>query len=191
MRRRKIREAAAHADALLCDANLSADAIGQLITLAAGKPVHAIAVSPAKVERLAGALPALSCLFMNRREATRLSGLPDGSPSNQAAEVLRDMGLGAGVITAGAGPVLCFQDPDTFEVSPPALDHVGDVTGAGDALAGATAAALMRGLAFAEAVREGMAAAKLVVESMHAAPETAEEEFRAALEAVPRARQLS
>ncbi|MDZ5696968.1 carbohydrate kinase family protein [Chelativorans sp. M5D2P16] len=191
MRRGKVREAAAHADALLCDANLPAEAIGQLITLARGKPVHAIAVSPAKAERLAGALPALSCLFMNRREATRLSGLPDGSPSNQAAEVLRGMGLAAGVITAGAGSALCFRGHDMFEVSPPALDHVGDVTGAGDALAGATAAALMRGLAFAEAVREGMAAAKLAVESVHAAPEMADEDFRAALEAAPRAKQLS
>ena len=39
--------------------------------LAAGKPVFAIAISPAKAVRLAGTLAAISCLFMNRARGSR------------------------------------------------------------------------------------------------------------------------
>ncbi|WP_163271265.1 carbohydrate kinase family protein [Chelativorans alearense] len=185
VRRSKVRDAAAGADALLCDANMPAEAIERLLALAAGKPVHAIAVSPAKVVRLAPVISSLSCLFMNRREACRLADMASEAPPLIAAKALAGMGLQAGVITAGGGPALCFRHGEFIEIAPPPVDHVADVTGAGDALAGATVAALMRGLAFAEAVREGMAAAKLAVESEDAAPRMDEAAFRAALARVP------
>ena len=47
---------------------------------APGKPLFAIAISPAKAVRLAGILPALACLFLNRREAAALTGLDAGAP---------------------------------------------------------------------------------------------------------------
>ena len=71
LRRRKARDEVAGADAILCDANLPAAALERLAALATGKPLFAIAISPAKVVRLAGVLGSLACLFMNRREARR------------------------------------------------------------------------------------------------------------------------
>ncbi|RWD59710.1 MAG: carbohydrate kinase, partial [Mesorhizobium sp.] len=68
MRRSKVREAIAAADAILCDANLPTAALERLVALAGDRPVFAIAVSPAKVVRLAPLLSDLSLLFMNRRE---------------------------------------------------------------------------------------------------------------------------
>lgn len=183
--RRAIREALAEADAILCDANMPAEAITRLADLAEEKKIHAIAISPAKVERLARVLNRLAGLFMNRREACRLAGLPAEATSLEAARALAAKGLAAGVITAGSGPVLCFRDDLFRQIEPPSPAAIADVTGAGDALAGAAVAASMRGLAFAEAVREGMAAAKLTVESVRAAPTMDEAAFAATLETVP------
>lgn len=191
LRRSKIREAAAGADALLCDANMPTAALELLVGLGVGNPVHAIAVSPAKVGRLAPVTASLSCLFMNRQEACRLADMPAEKSPLKTAQRLEAIGLEAGVITAGGGPLLCFRHGDFFEIVPPPTGRVSDVTGAGDALAGTTVAALMRGLAFPEAVREGMAAAKLAVESENAAPEMGGEVFRAALALVPPPRRLT
>ena len=75
LRRSKAREVIAAADAILCDANLPAAALERLVALAAGKPVFAIAISPAKAVRLTPVLSRLAhCLFMNRREAVALAG---------------------------------------------------------------------------------------------------------------------
>lgn len=185
LRRRKIRDATAEADALLCDANMPAEAVELLAGLATEKPFFAIAISPAKVKRLQSIMNALSCLFMNRREASSLAGLPVETPPRAAAERLDAMGLKAGVISSGSAPALCFEEGRLFEIAPPTPARVVDVTGAGDALAGACIAALMRGLPLAEAAREGMAAAMLAVESEEAAPKITPAAFRAALELVP------
>ncbi|TIS44928.1 MAG: carbohydrate kinase, partial [Mesorhizobium sp.] len=64
IRRAKLREAIAEADAILCDANLPTAALERLMTQAEGRPVFAIAISPAKVVRLAPLLGDLSLLFM-------------------------------------------------------------------------------------------------------------------------------
>ncbi|MCO0638171.1 PfkB family carbohydrate kinase, partial [Lutimaribacter sp. EGI FJ00014] len=104
VRRSKVRDAGAGAEALLCDANMPAEAIERLVALAAGKPIHAIAVSPAKVVRLVPVIPSLSCLFMNRREACCLVGVAEETPPLAVAKALAEMGLQAGVITAGGGP---------------------------------------------------------------------------------------
>src|SRR3990170_1906964 len=74
LRRAKVREEIAVADAVLCDANIPAAGMQRLASLTEGKPVFAIAISPAKAVRLTEVLPALACLYMNRREAAALAG---------------------------------------------------------------------------------------------------------------------
>lgn len=191
LRRRKFREAAREADALLADANIPAEAFAFFAGLAPEKPLFAIAVSPAKAPRLLPSLGRISCLFMNRREACHLAGLSLGSEPRAAAKALASMGLRAGVITGGGMPALCFGQALLFEIAPPPARRIADVTGAGDALAGATAAALMRGLSLPESVREGMAAAMLTVESEEAAPATDDAALRVALARVPQPRMLT
>ncbi len=184
-RRSALRDAAAAADAVLCDANVPAAALEKLAAACVAKPLHAIAISPAKAVRLAGLLPRIACLFMNRAEARRLAGAGDDAEPAALAAALRDKGLAAGVITAGSAGATGFDAGGTFSVAAPAARRIADVTGAGDALAGAAVAALMRGLPLPAALREGLAAAMLTVESDSAVVRLDAKAFTAALALVP------
>jgi pseudouridine kinase len=184
LRRSKMREEVAVCDAIFCDANLPGTALETLTALATNIPVFALAISPAKAMRLAGLLVRLAALFMNLREASALAELPGASAVEAAAE-LKKRGLRAGVITAGGSPVTGFDRDGLFSLQPPKPRRVADETGAGDALAGAAAAALMNGATFRDAVREGMAAAMLTIESPAAVARYTASEFAEALALVP------
>jgi pseudouridine kinase len=190
LRRANFRAAVTEADALLCDANLSADALARLARLASGKPLFAIAISPAKVVRLSGILETLSCLFMNFREAACLAGLPGDARVDDVVPRLRGMGLSSAIVSHGGAPTAAFDRSALFSIKPPRPRKIVDVTGAGDALAGATMVALLRGLSLGEALRDGMAAAMLAVESPASAPEFSAGDFTAALALVPKAEAL-
>lgn len=183
--RAKLRDAVAAANAVLCDANVPAAALDRLAAACAAKPLHAIAISPAKAVRLAGLLPRIACLFMNRAEARRLAGIGDGAAPAALAAALRARGLAAGIITAGSAGATGFDAGGIFAVAAPPPRRILDVTGAGDALAGATVAALMRGLPLRAALREGLAAAMLTVESDWAVVRLDGDAFAAALALVP------
>ncbi len=184
LRRKAAREAILAADAVLIDANLPAPAIAVVLG-AANAAVHAIAVSPAKVVRYGPFLERLATLFMNRREMAALTGLPVNAEGHEMTAALRSTGLRRGVVTDGAGTLVAFDGRTDLFLEPPPMDRVADVTGAGDALAGATVAALMRGQPFAEALRHGVAASYLKLSSEHAAERFSDEAFRAALADVP------
>ncbi|QPC87936.1 carbohydrate kinase [Mesorhizobium sp. NBSH29] len=186
--RASVRKSAGACDAILCDANLPPAALARVMALATGKPVYAIAISPAKVVRLHGMLKCITCLFMNRHEAEALTGHPGSLTAT--LERLRAIGLGSAVVTAGGAPVAGFDAGGLFSIAPPPARNITDVTGAGDALAGVTVAAAMRGLALREALREGLAAAYLTVESRQAVASFSENDFAAALALVPHAQPL-
>lgn len=187
MRRAKVREAVAGSDAILCDANLPEAALERLATLADGRPLFAIGISPGKVGRLAGVLSSLSCLFLNRREAAVLTGLGADSPVEALVARLRLLGLKRGVITQGSARVTAFDDGGHVCVTPPRPEGIVDVTGAGDALAGACCMALLRGRPLGEALREGVAAALLAIGSATVAPAFSQPEFATMLATVPAA----
>ncbi|MBZ9886764.1 carbohydrate kinase family protein [Mesorhizobium sp. BR1-1-3] len=191
IRRSKVREVIAAADAVFCDANLPTTALERLVALAAGKPVFAIAISPAKVVRLLPVLKELSLVFMNRREAMALAGVAANATKREVVDGLRCSGLVSGVVTAGGGPMLGFDEAGAFSILPPPPRKVADVTGAGDALAGATVAALLRGLPLRAALREGIAGATLAIESAAAVPEFTAASFAEALALVPDAREVA
>jgi pseudouridine kinase len=161
--RRKTRDAIAAANAILTDANMPAEAIGRLLTLAIGKPVFAIAISPAKAVRFSGLLDQLHCLFLNSREAGALAG-----DSPEALRELSNAGLKHAVMTNGGSNLFVLDNGEITQINPPAARRIVDVTGAGDALAGVTTAGLMLGLGFREALAQGMAAAVATVESREA-----------------------
>ena len=87
--------------------------------------------------------------------------------------------------------MLGFDDAGAFSILPPPPSKVADVTGAGDALAGATVAALLRGLPLRAALREGVAAATLAVESAAAVPVFTAATFSDALALVPDALEVA
>lgn len=190
LRRAKTREAIAGTDAVLCDANLPEAALARLSEFA-DKPLFAIAISPAKAVRLAPILGKLSCLYMNRREAAVLADVAADSTPDAFARGLRATGLKRGVVTAGGSSVFAYDAAGLMEITPPAPRWIVDVTGAGDALAGATTVALLRGLPLERALREGIAAAVLAIESASAVPDLAQADFDAALALVPQAREMA
>ena len=115
---------------------------------------------------------------MNRREAAALAGMGGDDPVGAIVDRLRALGLASGVITQGSRPVIGFDRSGVISVTPPAPRKIADVTGAGDALAGAMTVALLNGLPFGEALREGMAAALLAVESPTSVPELSKTRLR-------------
>ncbi|RWN68822.1 MAG: carbohydrate kinase [Mesorhizobium sp.] len=189
IRRAKVREAISAADAILCDANLPSAALERLVALAAGKPVFALAVSPAKAARLAPMLGSLALVFMNRREAIALADVGIGAAEQDIIDGLRRADLKGGVVTADDGPVLGFDEAGAFSILPPAPGKVSD--SAGDALAGATVAALLNGLTLRAALRESVAVAMLASEGMGRAPAFTAASFAEALTLVPEAQDLA
>ncbi len=191
LRRASLRMAATGADAVLTDANLPAEALERIPRLADGKPIFAIAISPAKAPRLSGIFPELSCLFLNRREAGLLAGLAADAPASDLIAALRDRGLQRALMTSGPEPVIGFDGTGSFSIDPPRPPRIVDVTGAGDAMTGATVAALLRGEPFAAAAREGVAAALLTLQSARAVGRLDANAFDDALALVPQARPLA
>lgn len=189
LRRSSVREAIAAHRAVLCDANIPQAGVERLVELAADKPIYAIGVSPVKVMRLQIVLPRLACLFINRTEAAALTGQMGGTTS-EMVDGLRALGLQAGVITAGQDALALFDGESTQILQPPAPACVRDVTGAGDALAGATVAALLKGMQLADALREGVAASLLTIENTQAVGRLDHEAFAAKLALVPEARRI-
>lgn len=191
VRRSKVREVLAAADAVFCDANLPTAALERLVALAAGKPVFAIAISPAKIVRLRPVLGNLAVVFMNQREAVALAGLDGAASGYDIVDGLKRAGLKSGVVTAGGASMLGFDEAGTFSILPPTPRKVTDVTGAGDALAGATVAASLRGMPLRAALREGIAAATLAIESADAVPDFTAADFTEALALVPDAQEVA
>lgn len=188
IRRAKVREAITAADTILCDANLPSAALERLVVLAAGKPIFAIAVSPDKAVRLTPVLDSLALAVMDRREAIVLAGADAGDQDLVGG--LRRAGLKSGVVTTGGDSVLGFDETGAFSLLPPTRKIV-DVTGASDALAGATVTALLNGRTLRAALREGVAAAMLAIESAELAPAFTAAAFAEALALVPEARDLA
>lgn len=158
------------------DANLAAQTLDRLCTQAAGHRLAADAVSIAKAPRLGGCLTRLDLIFANRQEARamlRAAGAPVG-PQDASAESLAQAlcaaGAEAAVVTDGAdGLASCDGNGANRLAALPA--HTRDVTGAGDALIGATLAGLVHGLALDQALRRGLAAAAIVLEHAGSADE--------------------
>jgi len=190
VRRRAVRDAIAMADAVLCDANLPAPALEKLMGLAGERPIFAVAVSPAKAVRLQPVLHRIACLFMNRREAAALAGGNADDDPVGMAKALATSGLASGVISAGGQSVLGFDAAGVFAIEPPSPRRVADSTGAGDALAGATVAALMHGKKLRQAIREGLAVALLTIETDTVVADYNERAFAEALALVPEATDL-
>lgn len=184
IRRAKLRDEIAKADAILCDANLPAAALETLCGTAGSTPVFAIAISPAKVVRMRHVLSRLACLFMNRREADALVGRPSETMGERLGR-LSGIGSRGAVVTDGLDGIGCLTGEDRFMLRPPPAEKVIDATGAGDAFAGAATAAMLHGEPLPRALREGAAAAMLTVQSLTSVPRLMRKDFAATLALVP------
>ncbi|OZM72710.1 ribokinase [Amycolatopsis antarctica] len=119
-------------------------------------------LSPA-AEVAPATLRALDVLLVNEHEAAWLLGSA-GDPAR-----LLDLGPSAVVVTLGARGARVVTATGTVDVESPRVDAV-DTTGAGDAFAGALAAALAKGAELAEAVRLAVRVAAVSVTRHGAQP---------------------
>ena len=190
---RAVRDAFEATDLVLCDANLPAETLGAIAARASvcGKPVAAIAISPAKVVRLKPCLAGIDHLFLNEAEAAALTESRSEDPREWVSE-LRALGLRSGVITRGKRDLIAFSRDVVISLQPPVVDNVADVTGAGDSLAAGVLAALLAGHDLGEAIRHGAAAAAITVQSPFATAENLSPELlKSMLALVPEAAILS
>lgn len=153
----------------IVDANFPSAILALLLreAEAAGRPVAALPISPAKSERFAALDRRPTLLFANRREAAAMLGhQPDGAKHDPAE-------LAAGLGRTGFGNVLVTNSAESLHAAsagvhrtfaPPRVS-VANVNGAGDALAAGTIYGLSLGRSLFDAVRLGLAAATLNVES--------------------------
>lgn len=167
--RRATRDAIADADALLIDANMTEAAICKLVAQSTGKPVFALAISPAKAVRLRPVLAELDTVFLNHREAKAVLGLEPGVAADAMllATSLGKKGLRRAVLTNGANPAIVFDNGNATAISPPVPEKISDVTGAGDALCGVCIAGRLAGKSVEDAVCDGLAAATATIETPH------------------------
>lgn len=150
------------------DANLPDDAIVFVAeaAAAAGIPLAAMAVSPAKALRLLPTLDRLGYLFANRREAAALLGLDKGETWKVAdlAAALSEPRAARIVVTDGGDPLAVAHGGEVRSFAPRRAEVKG-VNGAGDTLAAGTIHALSAGAGFHEAVRRGLSAAVMTLEA--------------------------
>jgi pseudouridine kinase len=172
-RRAPVQAWAETADAVLCDANLPVEGIMDVFTqLAKGRPVHALAISASKSERLKPFLHGLHGLYLNRHEAATMTGLHADCPVGEMAQALAALKTWRATISAGSGPLAVLEAGNIHLLDPPEIVVV-DVTGAGDALAGTIIASLLNGESFLDAARNGVAAAALTASQPGACPDIA------------------
>ncbi|MCV3737403.1 carbohydrate kinase family protein [Rhizobium sp. TRM96647] len=193
IQQRAVREAFAATDAVITDANLPAETVAAIADAArsSARPAFGIAISPAKVVRFKECLPNLSGLFMNEAEARALVRSEPDDP-RRWPDLLRAAGLARGVVTRGRHAAIAFDETGIAMLTPPLLEVLGDVTGAGDALASGFISAQLAGRPLGEALRQGAAAALIAVRSPLAVAEELEPDLLArVMGLVPDAEMLS
>ncbi|WP_026360532.1 ribokinase [Amycolatopsis nigrescens] len=109
-------------------------------------------------------LEALDVLLVNEHEAAWLLGETDSDPAK-----LLDLGPRSAVVTLGARGALVVERTGSTEVASEKVAAV-DTTGAGDAFAGALAAALAEGATLADAARRAVRVAAFSVTKPGAQP---------------------
>jgi ribokinase len=159
-----LRDRIAGARLLLLQLELPIDVVARAARVAAevGTPV-VLNLAPA-AEVAAEVLEDLAVLVVNRSEAAFLVGepVPDRAAVRRAAELLRDRGPAAVVVTAGADGAVLADADGTTEVEATPVEVV-DTTGAGDAFVGVLAARLTQGRSLRAALEDaGRAAAAAV-----------------------------
>lgn len=168
MRHKTTHQAAQKADAILFDSNASATTCVDIAALGINKPTFAMAISPAKVLHLEQCLTAIDCLFMNRREAAVLA--PHAKTTDALCNQLREMGLKGAVITNGGAPLIAFSGAQQKEITPEPIQNIIDVTGAGDAFAGAYIAQFLSGADWETCLSWGMKASRFTIGQQSTAP---------------------
>ncbi|MEP1208317.1 MAG: PfkB family carbohydrate kinase [Rhizobiaceae bacterium] len=155
-------------DWLCVDTNLPPHQMRQLLQAGPARRVG-LTVSKAKAPRMKEFTDLIDIVFTNRVEACSLCGVDDGDIEtigvDEIAAALRELGIKSAVITDGTKDVTLLDGAEVQLITVPPVQHVADVTGAGDALVGASLHALMCGFPLAKAIEFGVKAAQATIQA--------------------------
>ncbi|WP_313893671.1 PfkB family carbohydrate kinase [Psychrobacillus sp.] len=160
-----------NAQLIIVDMNCTKEVLQYLQTLAIGNnvPLAIIPVSSPKMERIPDSLNGIEWLIINRDEAETYLQVKiiDETTWKEAAEAFVQKGVKNVVITNGSKGVMYFSDTEEAVAHVPAIqvDHVVDVTGAGDAFVSGTLHAWIDGQDMKTAVNTGMMNASKTLQS--------------------------
>lgn len=155
----------AHADILITDGNLPKDILIEIGHLKTSSCLwYAMATSPAKIVKYKDILGELELLSMNVTEAEALSGQ---SPNDitEFHTILTSMGLNSAIVTNGGSKCLFYKDQNIVKFTPPLLDNIVDVTGAGDAFLSGFISGRMDGKSSPDALQDAMSASYITLGS--------------------------
>ena len=134
------------------------------------KILAAASISPSKAQKLAPSLANLDILFTNIAEASAMLNVVDGKPYDGAQlsagnciARLQELGIERGSLSQGKDVLWVWDEAGTHKFVPPKLEKIADVTGAGDALAGAFLSGLAQGITLSERAPLAIAAAQMTV----------------------------
>ncbi|MEO1335065.1 MAG: PfkB family carbohydrate kinase, partial [Myxococcota bacterium] len=108
-------------------------------------------------------LQAIDFLIVNEGELVSLSKQIDIDTTQPKADLLRSVAMQTAttiIVTLGAAGAAAFHEGQEYRIAAPKVEPI-DTVGAGDAFAGAFAAALDRGAEFEEALQHGVVAGSL------------------------------
>ena len=142
-------------DAVVCEANLSAETLRELCENAI-PPIIADAVSAHKCARLLPVLPCLSAIKLNLLEAKTISG--EDLPKDAGQALLR-RGVRCALVSLGSeGVYACDKSGDAFLT--PQRSFSCQTTGAGDAMCAGLAIGIAQGFGAIRSAALGMEAAQ-------------------------------
>jgi pseudouridine kinase len=150
--------------ALFCDTNIPEQVLRHAFCLTPNVLKCATTVSIAKAQKLSQNLGLIDVLFTNQAEAAALFGLNKGDIGiEKLVNKLAKSQAKSGIISNGSKPLYYWDKDGVHSINISPVSEIVDVTGAGDALAAGTIAALMKGNKFADAVYAGIEAAQKVL----------------------------
>lgn len=154
---------------LVIDLNCPLDTVEYVRQLALDNkiPLAVIPVSAPKMDRLSKDLAGISWLILNRDEASKYLQLSIDTLDDwhQAAQLLLDQGAESVVITGGKDGAIAGNSTGIRHYHSMQVDHVADVTGAGDAFSSAIVHSVMDGQEFEAVIHAGMVNAAKTLES--------------------------
>ncbi len=156
-------------DWICVDTNLPPQELRKLLGKSGAARKIGLTVSKAKAPRLKVFIDQLDLVFTNRVEVGSLCGISDEiintANNDTLSKALADIGIASAVITDGTNDVTVIEHGKVHMLSVRPVKHVADVTGAGDALVGASIYSLMCGVPLVKSVEIGIKAAQVTIQS--------------------------